>query len=1082
MTTEDHSARVPAMEFRLLGPFEVLVDGATVPIGGQAERSLLALLLLHPGEAQSTSRLIEQLWGDDSAPVDPVNAVQIRVSKLRRALSRLGPTPPALVTSAGGYRLEVDPDAVDVHRFLKDVADARNESDPAASESRLAAALELWRGAPLIDFLDEPWATAEADRLKEVRLAAAEERIGAALRGGRARSVLDEVRRLVDANPLHEALAGLLIWALYLLGRQADALAAYQLIRERLDEELGLEPSTALRELEARVLRQDPALGTPETPDATWKAGPATSTDSRSIAATTPPHPHSAYRGPRRLPNRLTSFVGREAELLRLAELVPHRRLVTLLGPGGAGKTSLAIELARTVASRFADGVRLVELSHVSDPADLAPRVAEALGISPELDPGEQLVDRILGYASERSMLVLLDNCEHLIARCAELTAALLQETPDVAIVATSREPLGVPGEVLYRVEPLKTPATAGGSDETLLSFPAVRLFVDRMSSANPQAADEPLELEVVARISRELDGLPLAIELAAARTSTMSVQEIADRLADRFGFLSSGPRTADERQRTLRAAVDWSHDSLPAIERVLLRRLAVFRGGWSASGAEHVATGQQLTAEAVPDALANLVDRSLVQRSAGPQTRYSLLETVRAYALERLIEAGEREAVEARHRRWILDLSVESERGLRGPAQRAWLDRMQAELDNIRSALNWATQDVGERGDYGCALAGALGWFFHLGRHIEGREILGRLAGARVETTAANAAYLQARAVLERPGASVVHPDAACGRFAAESAALFEQVGDTYHASLSRALEAVEAVQSMPRARAEALLANAAGAFAGLPDEWGVAFTHLVGLAIEIAHGGLETVRRSGEETAARFRRLGDDWGLAAVLYQLGIAYRQAGEHQDAIAAFQEAAAVARRLGLSSVVQGALSGAGVCAVGLDRFELASGFFGEAARTQTEQGDPGGKAQAAHGAGLIARARGDYAAALNWFTAALEGFREMRAPLSAAAALSGIGRCQLSFGRVAEAERAYAELEQIAERGNDPLIEAWACEAKAQFLAHAGNASEALQMIERAKAIRTQARRPGLAFEEREVAALLGSLRAGANA
>ncbi|MET0834810.1 MAG: BTAD domain-containing putative transcriptional regulator, partial [Actinomycetota bacterium] len=594
------------MEFAILGPLEVRDGPAPVRVPGAKERALLADLLVNAGRVVPADRLVEDLWGDDP-PGNPANTLQGRVSALRRAL---GPAGGALVTRPPGYLLEAGPEQVDAGRFERLVAEA---TAAAAGEGPRAArqleeALGLWRGPALAEFADQPWAQAEAARLEELRLAATEALVELRLTAGGHAGLVGELEGLVAAHPTRERLRGQLMVALYRSGRQADALGAYQQAREVLAEELGIDPSPELQRLHHQILLQDPALEA-AVPD-------------RAL----PRH---------NLPERLTSLVGREGELREVAKLVEEHRLVTVTGPGGAGKTSLAVALAERLAAGYPDGVWLVELAALREPALLGEAVAAVLGLDEAAGTGTpppSRAERLASFVPDKAMLLVLDNCEHLVEACAGLARRLLEAGPRLRVLATSREVLGVPGEVVWPIPPLAVPAAADDTDagtaedarqatapEALAGFDAVRLFVERAASADPGFVLDAASAPVVAELCRRLDGLPLAIELAAARTRALPPVELAARLEDRFRLLAGGARALDPRQQTLRATVDWSWDLLEERDRRLLRRLSVFSGGWTVAAAEAVCGGDGLEAAEILDGLFRLVDRSLIVRGATP-------------------------------------------------------------------------------------------------------------------------------------------------------------------------------------------------------------------------------------------------------------------------------------------------------------------------------------------------------------------------------------------------------------------------------------------------------------------------------
>jgi DNA-binding SARP family transcriptional activator len=508
--------------------------------------------------------LVDALWGDD-LPANPANALQGRISRLRHALEAIG-VPGTLVAAQGpGYLAAVDRDQVDAHRFAGLVQLARaSTGNPRAASRLYAEALDLWRGPALADFATEPWAAGEAARLEELRLAAIEERIDLVLDSGRHTDLVDELETLVTANPLRERLHAQLMLALYRSGRQADALAAFRRLQGTLDDELGLDPSEELRNLEQAILRQDPRLRAPAR--------------ERSSTLTN-------------LPVRVTSFVGREGERAQLAALLGEHRLVSLTGPGGAGKTSLAVQVASDIGDRFPDGVWLVRLAGVGDPATVTEVIAESVGAQ---RPAGAVLESLVGYLRDRSALVVLDNCEHLVQACAELAERLITSGPQLRLLVTSREPLRVPGEVQVVVPPLAVPPPRAAF-ESVRNYSAFRLFLDRATAVNPALRLDSDAAEEIGRVCRQLDGLPLALELAAARVATLPLAELAARLDDRFRLLTGGARTAEARQKTLRATVDWSHQLLTDPEKVLFRRLSTFRGGWTLAAVEAVTADETL-------------------------------------------------------------------------------------------------------------------------------------------------------------------------------------------------------------------------------------------------------------------------------------------------------------------------------------------------------------------------------------------------------------------------------------------------------------------------------------------------------
>ncbi|WP_455680002.1 AfsR/SARP family transcriptional regulator [Streptomyces rubrogriseus] len=693
------------MRYRILGTTQVLrPDGTAVPLGGARLRALLTVLALRAGRAVPAGLLVEDVWAGDP-PADATGALQALVGRLRRALGA-----DSVASADGGYRLAAAPDDVDLHRFDRLAGEgtrALADGDPAKAAVVLDDALALWRGPVLADLPDR---TAEAARWETRHFDALRTRHTAALDLGQAEHSLPELTALCDGHPLDEPLQALRLRALRDTGRTAEALAAYEAVRRLLADRLGTDPGRELRDLHGGLLAPaDPVRPVPaDAPPGTRTPG------TRGPAAAPVPE---GFRPRGNLRARLTSFVGRDGDVERLRADLAATRLVTLLGPGGAGKTRLSQEAAEGAGDAARDGVWLAELAPVDDPADVPEAVLTAVGARETVlyragaeemraatasEGQDTAVERLVEHCGRRRMLIVLDNCEHVVDAAARLTEELLARCPHLTVLATSREPLGVPGESLRPVEPLPEPA-------------ALRLLADRGAAARPGFrvdADEETAA-ACAEICRRLDGLPLAIELAAARLRMLTPRQIADRLDDRFRLLTSGSRTVLPRQQTLRAVVDWSWDLLDADEREVLGRLSVFAGGCDLAAAEAVCGPAAL------DALGSLVDKSLVvaapvtDRLSGDGMRYRLLETVAEYAGERLDETGTRAAAARAHLTYYRELARTTDPLLRGPRQLAAIERLEREYENLRTALRHAVAERDEQ--EALCLALSLVWYWQM-------------------------------------------------------------------------------------------------------------------------------------------------------------------------------------------------------------------------------------------------------------------------------------------------------------------------------------------------------------------------------
>ncbi len=674
----------------MLGSFEVRRDdGVIADVPGARLRGLLIALALEPGRVVPKATLIDWIWGENP-PAEAANALQRLVSRLRKALPE-----GSVEGQPDGYRLRVDPDAVDAVRFERLVGPAGDDQGPLRVR-RLREALALWRGAAMQDvgLQDSEAFDAAVTRLEGLRLTAMEDRFDAEITLGHGADLVTELTDVVAAHPVRERLVAALMRALVATGRDTEALLVYQRTRETLADTLGVDPSPELSALHVALLRGE--LGRRE--------------DSRKT----------------NLRAELTSFVGKDADIAAVRDLVAEHRLTTLVGPGGSGKTRLATETARTLLGDLPDGAWLVELAAIGADGDVAQAALAGLdlrdallGEAPNADP----TDRLIAAVRDRELLLVLDNCEHVIEAAAAFAHRLLGECRRLRILATSRESLGITGEALWPVVPLALPEGDAGPGE-IESSPAVQLLLDRAGAVRTDLAVDAHTLATMGRVCRALDGMPLAIELAAARLRTMSIDQLANRLDDRFRLLTGGSRTALPRHRTLRAMVDWSWELLTDAERTVLRRLSVFSGGASLDAAERVCVGDAVQQEDVLELLTALSEKSLLVAAADGAPRYRMLGTIKEYSADRLAEAGESDLARHAHLAYFTELNETAEPHLRRAEQVTWLATLAAEHDNLSSAMRGALAAGEAQG--AMRLAAAAAWYWWLSGHrAEGLELI---------------------------------------------------------------------------------------------------------------------------------------------------------------------------------------------------------------------------------------------------------------------------------------------------------------------------------------------------------------------
>ncbi|MET9270176.1 BTAD domain-containing putative transcriptional regulator [Kribbella sp. NPDC003557] len=920
------------MYFGVLGPLIVRTDtGEPVAVPDRKVRTLLLDLLASQGRPVSADRLIDDLWGS-RPPRNATGTLQARVSQLRTALDRAEPGARGLVRhSPAGYALTAD--VVDSNIFEQHVR-----------TGRLREALELWRGQPYAEALDHEFARAERDRLEALYLSAIEDL------SARGEDVLQETTTLVRQRPLDERLHAVHLRSLYRAGRQHDALRAYADLRTALAEELGVDPGPELAELHQAILRHDPSL-----------------------------------RRRTALPAPLNDLVGRDETLAEAHRQLTTNRVLTLVGPGGVGKTRLALELGRSMADAL-----LIELAPLQQD-DVLDALAAALDLR---DESTDLLPRLLDSLSGRQLLLILDNCEHL--DLADLVRRLLAAAPGLRVLATSREPLGLTGEHVLDVPPLTTEAAA-------------ELFRARAGVTGDVSA-----------ICDRLDGIPLALELAATRVRALGVQGLADRLDDRFRLLSGG-KGGPERQRTLRATIDWSWDLLDDDERRMLQRLAVQAGTFSLEAAVEVSQ--------LPEhLLLALVDKSLVVASGG---RYRLLESIAAYSLERLVEAGEEAATRRRHADYYLALAQQAE--LRGPAQREWLQRLDLEAANFRAVPP------------SLELATALAWYWYLrGRHGEARRSLAAalaLPGQDPALRAQATVWLVGMAATDAEGTDVAR--------AGDDA--LRAVGDDPHAlwflTMTRWAYGDAAVL-FDR------IDRAIEAFTDRGDRWGLAAALSTRAQLSIVHADLAAMRRDSLRSLQLFDALDDDWGRLQATYTLIVAAEISGDYPTATAYLEDAIRQAEDLGLWTEVSFRTAGLGRIALLTGDYARADELHEQARRLAVDQSNRSAEEYAEVGLGLTARRQGRLDDAERHFTKWLTWLTQV-------GGTPGIAFISNQLGFVAEQRGDHATARTLHERGLRLAREIGDHRAIALALEGLAGATEdpghALELLTEAAALRQQA-------------------------
>jgi predicted ATPase/DNA-binding SARP family transcriptional activator len=979
------------LEIRLLGPFEVFVGGCPAEVTGPKRHALLALLALCGGRMVPVEVLVDALWGAE-VPAAPRNALQHHVSRLRAALGA-----ESIAAAPDGYTLAgATVDALRFEELLTRARSAVRAGDAGQAAELVARALTLWRGRPLQGLPDSPWAGAEAVRLEALRADALEEQFEAALALGEHSELVAWIRRTLEEHPFRERLWGQLMLALYRSSRQAEALETFRQARGVLAEQLGIEPGPGLQRLQAAILAHDPSLaGVP-------------------VAA--------APRG--RLPAPVTSFVGRQQALAGVVELVGGHRLVTLIGPPGVGKSRLALEAARAVEHDFAGGVWFVELARAGRPADVARVVARTLdarGPTSSRDPLAGVVQRL----RQANVLLVLDGCEPVAGEAARVAAGVLAQCPGVRVLATSREVLHLEGEVRFVVAPLAVPAPGADAHE-LAAWESVRLFTERARASRPGLPLTADNSSLAAEVCRRLDGLPLAIELAAARASVLGLREILAALEGGTPILIDTRDRLATPQRYLRTVVAWSYDLLHADERTLLHQLAVFRGGAPLSAVVATAARDQLDATSVTQLLGALVDKSILTASfPDGEPRYDLLDTVREYALERLAKAGSLGAAQLAHAEYFATVADAARAELRGPGWLACTRRLELEHDNLWAALAYAR----EAPDPAIAvrLGAGLGWYFALAERVsEGRSFL-ELALASASAEVPVGKRIELLAYLCYLATEELDLDAAID--SGERALAIAATGPApSESALARVALSLALALSGDDERAAALAEEARAGYGAAGDHWGVAASSLVRAQGAVHAGAISTVATMTAEIRRHSEAIGyDAFEVPAMLLEAWVAERR-NERAAAEDAYGRALELAGRIGFADHASFALARLGSNAFSSGDLHHAEEFSKRALAAAEAASTPWLAAHARVQLARVLEAAGDADTAETLYRSVVEWSqtprpRQVRESLfvglagsPGAAALRGLARLAAARGDGEAADDLHARAAAMAER------------------------------------------------------------------
>jgi predicted ATPase/DNA-binding SARP family transcriptional activator len=1066
---EGHAGVQSGLRIRLLGDFRVALAGHEIAASHwrlKKPRSLIKLLALAPGHRLHREQVLEILWPElDTTAAS--NNLRKALHVARRALASADAVEAARYLQLQHELMTLGPDGdlwIDAEAFEQMAAEARARNNP----ETFLAALDLYTGDLLPEDRYEDWSSGRREALRLAYLSVLADLASHYERDRQFTPAIEILQRLLQHDPGREEAHAALMRVYALTGQRQQALRQYQVLKEAINREFDAEADPATQRLYQEILagKISPVA----------RAGPVRPRQEASARLSN-------------LPLQLTSFIGRVRELDEISEMIGIARHITLTGPAGVGKTRLALEAAARVQAGFPDGLWLVDFSPLSDPARAPQALAATLGV-PE-QTGRPLPEVVGDYLMSKRALLVLDNCEHITAACAELAEYLLRRCPEVRVLATSREVLGTAGEQVYGVPSLSLPDPRRlAAPDELTGYEAVRLFADRAALSRPGFALTDASTPAVVQICRRLDGIPLAIELAAARVKTLDVDAIAARLDDRFRLLTGGTRTALPRHRTLRAAMDWSYDLLSDPERGLLRRLSVFAGGFTLEAVEAVCTGGGIEQSDVLDLLARLVDKSLIAVDQSKKTRYRLLETIRQYARERLVETDAPDAALRRHRDFFLALVEEAAPEFRGPNQMEWLNRIGAEHDNIRAALEWS---LGQPEDEPpVRLAAAASWYWHArGYLIEGREWLdralqrvdgaapalrmkaligaGRLAFAQddygraqtifeqVVPLAREAGDVQAMAMaLAWLGHSTWHQGDRAGGVAIseESLALARKVAEPWTTAIVLDEVAIVARHERDHERAVSLLEESLRFFREVGDLGGIALclSRLGALASDRAE--YQRAALLIEEALSLQRALGRRTAAASSLNRLGWIALAQGDYEAAIERFEASAAIADELGKRSTAAGIRVNAGMAALAKGDAARGGEILHDCLAVQREYGDADDVAIATTACGILARCQGDHDRARQLLEAGLTTIRETSGAINLATPLYHLGALARAQGDYDQAITLLREGMMLQRKHGDRLGIAGSLEGLAGVLLSRGTAKMAVRLFGAADRLR----------------------------